>query len=732
MSWLTDLATTISSGLVKGIILLIDALIPVMLYNSFSTAPVVQAGWAIVRDTVNMFFVIILIIIAFGTIFGHKKFQWQQQVPRLLIFAIVINFSKTLAGIMIDFGQVIMLTFANALREIAAGNFIELFGLNEVYKLTESNPGNPTGNFDLFLTSLASVGVLLWVITILLMMFAILIYRVVALWILIVLAPLAWFAGGAQDLLSSNAYADWWKQFKCLVAIGPVITFFLWLALAVAAGSGTDGFDTGTGGASNSGFLTQIFELQSFLSLVIGSAILLAGMQQAQSLCSVMGNMNPLSIGKGALQLGKGVSMKAGGWAARKGLSGARSVARTGVRYGAHAIKDRPVLGAFTRPRREKFYRKMAAGAGSGIAGRVVGRFVEKRADKLSGLRAEQIAKAGMKYKDDSASVKVNRLKRLATDKAITLGGQDETKALMKEMMGNKDLREKFEKEGGDVGALWKNYGADMEKDFAGDDGTTANIKKFKKRHAHLTGSVDELKDKDDLDNLSLAAMGDSAVQEKMRTMTIDAKKGKDGKVVEMTGMAAAAEGYLGIDKQKIARGQVADMDAQVLSQMNTETVLANASVSQIESVANLSLEQQNIPQVQQIVQGLINKQDDPKTSPKDHDDITRAITSLFDKLSQKIELKDGSSRFLAKAQTLQSMIKNAFPVVSTPEDVKKREEIRIEISLKEAKLGTVQDLNVRSTIQDEIVVLKQQLGSLGGSMPNQDNSESQTPPAHA
>ena len=115
-----EFAFGIASVLTKAIVLLIDVMVPIMTYNNFIGNPVVTAGWAIVRDTVNMFFVVVLIIIAFGTIFGHSRFKWQQQVPRLLIFAIVINFSKTLCGLMIDFGQVIMLTFANALREIAA------------------------------------------------------------------------------------------------------------------------------------------------------------------------------------------------------------------------------------------------------------------------------------------------------------------------------------------------------------------------------------------------------------------------------------------------------------------------------------------------------------------------------------------------------------------------------------------------------------------------------------
>src|SRR3989338_381850 len=203
-----------------------------------------------------MFFVVILIIVAFGTIFGSDKFKHLQRVPQILLFAILINFSKTLCGLMIDFGQVIMLTFANALREIAAGNIIELFGLNKFNAFSGSQDPATNGidHWDIALASMASVGILAWVLVIMLFEFVILLYRIVMLWILIVISPLAWFVGGTggeSGVIKSNAYSDWWKKFKCLVAIGPIMTFFLWLALAVAGagasakGFGSEGVDAG-------------------------------------------------------------------------------------------------------------------------------------------------------------------------------------------------------------------------------------------------------------------------------------------------------------------------------------------------------------------------------------------------------------------------------------------------------------------------------------------------------
>src|SRR3989338_3471039 len=139
MEWVGGLALKLASVILSITVAMLDVLIELVTYNGFGNSQVVAVGWAVVRDVVNLFFVAVLIIIAFGTILGVSRFNWIQQVPRLLLFAIVINFSKTLASLLIDIGQVITLTFANALKDIAAGNFIQLFGINEIFQISTSS-----------------------------------------------------------------------------------------------------------------------------------------------------------------------------------------------------------------------------------------------------------------------------------------------------------------------------------------------------------------------------------------------------------------------------------------------------------------------------------------------------------------------------------------------------------------------------------------------------------------
>jgi len=379
MLFLAGLVLSIAQVLGQVVVLLLDIIIiPLMQYNGFSSSPIVGAGWSITRDVVNMFFVIVLIAIAMGTIIGYeKRFKWHQQVPRLMIFALIINFSRTLTGLMIDFGQVIMLTFVNALKDIAGGNFIQLLGLSSILSVSKSNDikdlvsGKTTGAggiipFDWLAAAIAAMMMMIAVLAIVIILAAILAWRIVLLWILVVMAPLAWFMGGAKDVIGKDkGYAEWWTNFTCAIAVGPVVTFFLWLTLAVA-GSGniaaSEGFVTSevpeetSIKKSVSGNLLEAFEVSRMTSFIIGFAMLVAGFQAANDVCKSVPGMGKLTKGldpakilkstyraAGGLARGTGRGMAAGAGLGLKGaelgVRGAAGVTRVGRQAGALAAK---------------------------------------------------------------------------------------------------------------------------------------------------------------------------------------------------------------------------------------------------------------------------------------------------------------------------------------------------------------------------------------------------------
>ncbi|MBI4426322.1 MAG: hypothetical protein HY567_01990 [Candidatus Kerfeldbacteria bacterium] len=230
LSWLAYQLITLMANL---LVVVVNILVAVAQYNNFLGAPAVERGWVIVRDIANMFFIVVLLIIAFGTILRLENYRYNRLLARLIVMAILVNFSKFIAGFFIDFGQVIMLTFVNAWRDVAAGNITHALGLTEIIQLrNQPLPSGQEISSGAVLTALLLGLFLVTVAVIVLAIMAIvLILRVLALWFLVVLSPLAYLF---RTYPATEKYAArWWQEFGRYVVVGPVMAFLLWLSLAV-------------------------------------------------------------------------------------------------------------------------------------------------------------------------------------------------------------------------------------------------------------------------------------------------------------------------------------------------------------------------------------------------------------------------------------------------------------------------------------------------------------------
>ena len=375
MSILAAILQALSWAIGQFILVVIGMLIiPILGYNEFGDSNIVNIGWPLVRDTINMFVIIILLAIAIMTMLGIKKVNWQQQIPRLFIAVVAVNFSRTIVLFMIDIGQVVMFMFVNALRDIAAGNFVNLFRMGSFMELSEPamQKAFDQGGYHAigFLGSSYLVLVLLFcVAAVLVLMTLIFIYRIIVLWVLIILSPAAFFMGGIKEIVSSAAgtYSEWWKTFTGALMLGPILTFFLWLALASAAGGGiaaTENF-SGTSSEDISTIYSAVFDLDNLTSLFIAIVLLVVGFKAASQSASALGGIaakyvredvaskavkgvmkSPYTAGKFATKMGIkgtaagiGLGLKGAGALAGVSLKGGKFVAGKVLEHGGAAAK---------------------------------------------------------------------------------------------------------------------------------------------------------------------------------------------------------------------------------------------------------------------------------------------------------------------------------------------------------------------------------------------------------
>lgn len=211
----------------KLAIQLIHILILVAGYNSYMTAPAVTAGWVILRDVANLFFVALILVVSIGSIVNPDRFGGARQVFRILLYALLVNFSRTIAGLFIDISQLIMLTFVNGFAQAAGGNFVEALGIS---KLTDFPQNGGAIGVGMTLAAIFMALIMFVIIVVVVgVMTVALVVRMVTLWMLVVMSPIA-FALGSSDL-TKKYYAEWWSKFSKELTVGPIVAFFLWLSL---------------------------------------------------------------------------------------------------------------------------------------------------------------------------------------------------------------------------------------------------------------------------------------------------------------------------------------------------------------------------------------------------------------------------------------------------------------------------------------------------------------------
>lgn len=279
-------------SIVGGLLTLVTyILLKAISYNRFIYTQIVTVGWQVVRDISNIFFIIILIVVAIGTVISSENYHYKRSLPRILLMAILINFSKTICGIFIDLAQVVMYQFSSVLAGTAdtpgvgAQQIFLSFGIQRLFVLKEMKINGESAELFNIIAGLG-VGLIFLVITLIVITIYLVIFvmRIVTLWILIVLSPLAFLLSAWPGGKGKGYAQDWWKKFFDYVSIGPILLFFLWLALVTAGKelelrvqtdpAGTQGF-TGS-------FLNEITNPDNLSRFVVTVCLLLAGLYAAR------------------------------------------------------------------------------------------------------------------------------------------------------------------------------------------------------------------------------------------------------------------------------------------------------------------------------------------------------------------------------------------------------------------------------------------------------------------
>ncbi len=425
----------------KLVTLILSILLAFAKYNAFASAAPVQVGWPIVRDICNMFFIIVLLVSAFATIIDQagSDLHYTKVLPRLLAMAVLINFSKTLIQLLIDFSQVVMLTFVNAFAASASGNFVNALGLTTIMQLDTSVPAGTANMANIIISYMLAIFMLGIMISVVSLLTGFLIFRIVGLWIALIFSPLAFFVTAVPGRLAKglgSIASDYWGRLGSLLSGGPIIAFFLWLTLAIVqqANSGAAGqglsqvLDFEVEGPVQV-FLTSIGNAQSIASFVVGITLLMMGLDQAVKtsgqISSTLGAFasKAKSAGTSLGRLGALAPFLAAGYGARAGARAVDrrlDVTRRASELGLKTVGRIPGVGAAVRPTlaRGLTMRREEAAAQAAQEAKLVGNVAKFGTDQEQKMVGKTYSMSGSAFRTlgaRSGSMKVAEI--LATDK---------------------------------------------------------------------------------------------------------------------------------------------------------------------------------------------------------------------------------------------------------------------------------------------------------------------------
>lgn len=199
-----------------------------------------KTGFGIMLDIANLGFVLAIIVIAFATMFRLESYAMKQTLWKLIAAALLVNFSLPLAGLIIDFTNVLAYFFIN--QGSGGGASFANFGTftNNIVAAFQPQKAFVTADADVLQAGFgALLGLIITpiLITIFSLITAIviltfgfmLLVRYIWLEILLVMMPLAWLMWIFPNL--SHLWSKWWKNFIKWNFFLPAATFFIYLAL---------------------------------------------------------------------------------------------------------------------------------------------------------------------------------------------------------------------------------------------------------------------------------------------------------------------------------------------------------------------------------------------------------------------------------------------------------------------------------------------------------------------
>lgn len=215
----------------------------------------VTQGWAAVRDIANIFFIFVLLYIAIGTILNLSQVNTKKMLVKVILIALLINFSLFFTRVIIDASNILARSFVSSINldvtqangqpsQVSYGEYsagiVSVFDPQTLLAtgpgtMLDSLYGNEHATGQAAGTELAFIfvatAILLGMAYAFIVVGIMLLGRVIELWYLMIIAPIAFISIVLPFNIPKLGWSSWIKNLVSTAFMAPVFMFFIYLIL---------------------------------------------------------------------------------------------------------------------------------------------------------------------------------------------------------------------------------------------------------------------------------------------------------------------------------------------------------------------------------------------------------------------------------------------------------------------------------------------------------------------
>jgi len=269
-------------------------------FNPSSSNPsLVPQLWSFIKNFANLGIILGMIFTAIATILRIEKYSWKKMLPKLLLVALLVNFSLVIAGIFVDISSYIVDVTATSFNNISLSNLVVNCSLCPTVKAFY----NLEGSWNLVrATGLGLILSALFFYQFIGLVFYVFI-RILTIVICLITSPLAFlsfaFPGGEK------VWDFWRKQFQQAIVILPVLCIVFVLSLQfinIIVSNLNNNIKSGDEGAfvivlAYAGFVIVFAQLVRYVANFLGVEQVEKGFQMAKKAATTLAMAGVAAVG---------------------------------------------------------------------------------------------------------------------------------------------------------------------------------------------------------------------------------------------------------------------------------------------------------------------------------------------------------------------------------------------------------------------------------------------------